>query len=50
MSGRNVCVNMAGGKLIIDIERDEGKITDLYLTGPTNIVAKGIVEDEDLNI
>ena len=50
VSGRNVCVNMAGGKLIIDIERDEGNITDLYLTGPTNIVAKGIVEDEDLNI
>lgn len=50
VSGRNVCVNMAGGQLIIDIERDEGNITDLYLTGPTNIVAKGIVEDEDLKI
>ena len=50
VSGRNVCVNMAGGQLIIDIERDEGNITDLYLTGSTNIVAKGIVEDEDLNI
>ena len=34
----------------IDVERDGDRITDLYLTGPTNIVAKGVVCDEDLSI
>jgi len=30
------------------VEQDGDCITDLYLTGPTNIVAKGEVTDEDL--
>ena len=48
VSGKNVRVNMTGGRLIIDVERSGGRITDLYLTGPTNIVAKGEVTDETL--
>lgn len=48
VSGHGVRVNMTGGQLIIDAVRDGSKITDLYLTGPTNIVAKGEVTDEDL--
>ena len=50
VSGHGTKVNMAGGQLIIDIERDGSRIKDLYLTGPTNIVAKGEVTDEDLSL
>ena len=48
VSGRGVRVNMTGGQLVIDVEREGPRITDLYLTGPTNIVCKGEVTDEDL--
>jgi len=47
-SGHGVKVDMTGGQLIIDVEREGSSIRDLYLTGPTNIVAKGEVTDEDL--
>ena len=50
VSGKGVKVNMTGGQLIIDVEREAGRITDLFLTGPTNIVAKGEVTDEDLRL
>ena len=50
VSGQGVKVDMTGGQLIIDAEREGAKITDLYLTGPTNIVAKGEVTDEDLEL
>ena len=48
VSGHDVQVDMAGGRLIIDTVREGSTIRDLYLTGPTNIVAKGEVTDEDL--
>ena len=48
VSGHDVKVDMTGGQLIIDVMRDGSRVTDLYLTGPTNIVAKGEVTDEDL--
>ncbi|MBR4861600.1 MAG: diaminopimelate epimerase [Firmicutes bacterium] len=47
-SGKGVRVGMTGGELVIDVERDGDEIKNLYLTGPTNIVAKGLVTDEDL--
>ena len=50
VSGHGVKVDMTGGQLIIDVERDGSQITDLFLTGPTNIVAKGEVTDEDLHL
>ena len=50
VSGHGVKVDMTGGQLIIDVERDGSRITDLFLTGPTNIVAKGEVTDEDLEL
>jgi diaminopimelate epimerase len=50
VSGSGVRVDMAGGQLIIDAEREGSVIRDLYLTGPTNIVAKGEVTDEDLRL
>ena len=49
VSGQGVKVDMTGGQLIIDVEREGSAITDLFLTGPTNIVAKGEVTDEDLS-
>lgn len=49
VSGKNVRVDMTGGRLVIDVERDgAGRITDLYLTGPTNVVCKGEITDETL--
>ncbi len=48
VSGHGVRVHMTGGELVIDIDRDGDTIQNLYLTGPTNIVAKGEVTDEDL--
>ena len=48
VSGRGVRVNMTGGQLVIDGEREGSRITDLYQTGLTNIVCKGEVTDEDL--
>jgi diaminopimelate epimerase len=50
VSGRGVKVDMTGGQLIIDVEREGAQISDLFLTGPTNIVAKGEVTDEDLDL
>lgn len=50
VSGRGVHVDMPGGTLIIDIDRQGEEIENLYLTGPTNIVAKGEVTDEDLRL
>ena len=48
VSGKNVRVDMTGGTLYIDVERDgNGHVSDLFLTGPTNIVCKGEATDED---
>lgn len=48
VSGRQVKVDVVGGQLTIDINRTGMHIDDIYLTGPTNIVAKGEVTDEEL--
>ncbi|MEG2176663.1 MAG: diaminopimelate epimerase [Oscillibacter sp.] len=50
VSGQGVRADMAGGQLLVDVERSGSQITDLYLTGPTNIVAKGEVTDEELRL
>ena len=35
VSGRRVRVDMTGGTLYVDVEGDgDGRVTDLYLTGP----------------
>ncbi len=47
-SGHDVRVDMTGGRLFINVEREGSAIRNLYLTGPTNIVAKGEITDEDL--
>ena len=48
VGGLGVTVNMPGGQLLIDAEKEGSRIANLYLTGPTNIVCKGEVTDEDL--
>ena len=63
VSGEHVRVNVRGGILYIDVEEIDEEIGGgneaggldtavhgLYLTGPTNIVCKGEVTDEDLKI
>lgn len=48
VSGQGVQVTMDGGVLTIDVERSADQVTGLYLTGPTNLVAKGEIFDEEL--
>ena len=48
VSGKNVRADMRGGTLVIDVSRTGDRVTDIYLTGPTNIVCKGTVTDEEL--
>ena len=48
VSGRQVRADMTGGTLVVDAERAHGRIAELSLTGPTNIVCRGEITDEDL--
>lgn len=58
VSGKHVRVDVPGGQLVIDVEmagaepegEAAGRIKNLYLTGPTNIVAKGEVTDEEVRL
>ena len=50
VSGQSVQVDMTGGRLTVDAERVHSRIASLFLTGPTNIVCKGEVTDEDLRL
>ena len=50
VSGNDVRVSVPGGELFITIKKDSesGRMKDIFLTGPTNIVAEGVVTDEEL--
>lgn len=48
VSGEGVKVDMAGGTLTVDMDRQGREIRNLFLTGPTNFVAEGEITDEDL--
>ena len=50
VSGHGVQADMTGGQLVIDAERVHSRIESLYLTGPTNVVCRGEVTDEDLSL
>lgn len=52
VSGENTKVHVPGGELFITLNTDPQtqEITDIYLTGPTNIVAEGEVCDEELHV
>ena len=47
VTGKNVKVHVRGGLLVIDIET--GEYAGIYLTGPTNMVARGTILDEELS-
>ena len=46
--GREVHVQMTSGELVVDVEVRGGAVEKLLLTGPTNVVARGEVTDEEL--
>lgn len=48
VSGKGVRVDMPGGTLVIDVEQEGDSVKDIFLTGPTNIVCKGELTDEEL--
>lgn len=48
VSGKNVQVRMGGGTLCVDVDREGAQVQSLWLTGPTNLVAKGEIFDEEL--
>lgn len=50
VSGDHVRAQMKGGELIIDAEKENGQIKNLYLTGPTNMVLNGILTDDALHL
>lgn len=49
LTGRCVTAEMRGGTLCTEIDLDGKKVKNLWLTGPTNIVAKGELTDENMN-
>lgn len=48
VSGQGVQVTVGGGLLTVDVARSGDQVTGLWLTGPTNLVAKGEIFDEEL--
>ncbi len=50
VTGKAVDVSVPGGKLTVTAVKDpeSSRIKDIFLTGSTNIVAEGIIRDEDL--
>ena len=50
VSGENVRVTMPGGDLYVTVDREDGRVTNLWLTGPTNMVCEGEITDEELKL
>lgn len=50
VSGQDVTVSVPGGELRVTIDRDCETVKAIWLTGPTNLVCEGEVQDEDLHI
>lgn len=48
VSGKDVAIDMPGGQLRVTVNVCGEKVDHVMLTGPTNIVAKGEILDEDL--
>ena len=48
VSGEDVQVSVPGGLLRVTVDRDCSTVKSLFLTGPTNIVCRGVVTDESL--
>ena len=50
VSGNEVRVHVPGGLLKVTIDREGSDVKGIYLTGPTNIVCRGEITDEELAI
>ena len=50
LTGSSVTAEMRGGVLRVDVEAENGKVKNLWLTGPTNVVAKGELTDRNIKI
>ena len=48
LTGTHLTAEMRGGTLYVDTELENGTVKNLWLTGPTNIVAKGEITDENI--
>ncbi len=48
VSDKDVYVTMPGGQLSVSLSIENGAVKDIYLTGPTCMVAEGEILDEDL--
>ena len=47
-SGKVCDIDMAGGRLTVEVDADCENVRSVYLTGPTNVVCKGVITDENL--
>ena len=47
VSGRDVTIEMPGGALTVSVTNDEGRIRDIFLTGPTCVVCAGELYETD---
>jgi len=47
-TGPKVTADMRGGTLTVEIEEEQGTVNNLWLTGPTNIVAIGELTDHNI--
>lgn len=41
VSGKNVTVSMPGGEITVDLDEADGRVENIYITGPTALVFKG---------
>ena len=48
VSGRDTAVRMPGGLLRVTVDQEAGRVRNLFLTGPTNMVCEGEITDEEL--
>jgi diaminopimelate epimerase len=47
-NGSEIRLDMPGGTMYVSLTNDNGKVKNIYLTGPTCLVAEGEILDEDL--
>ncbi len=48
LSGDELAISMPGGELTVSLTASGGRVQDIYLTGPTNVVCTGDILDEDV--
>ena len=49
-TGRCMTAEMRGGTLKVEIDEENGTVKNLWLTGPTNVVAKGELTDQNIEL